>query len=788
MWQRSVPRPLRWGLLFSFIALVASCADVAASRAADPSLAADQTMAIPSLVTSLASEPDKPGTIALAFAAGGAEIVENGRVALRIPAHPAPIGSMIWILGQIVNTPSNILVYARHATTGTTYYALSLSGPSGATILPMCAGATNVRAVAFGSLQWRCGNIMYEAAVYQRTPSAPVQFRIVARWALNIVPALAVGLPTGNPPPVATDSRTGVVTVQAPNVLSLPRGSLHVGPGPAQMAWSPANELAIASSEGVYLWSAALGSRHFPAATHVLQIAWIGAQHVEVLRTLHPGVFPPDYAVEQLGFGGSVHMLAKGHLGYVLGLGAGGTHLWREEGVAANVYMRGTRGAGGGPFFLHALSLPRATASTVATLPIAGPFTMANRSLGWMLQPGGILLRTSDNGASWKIASPPGYRIAPGYVLTGVPAWPLTHPQSAPPLAVDRSAALSFLHETACGTGHCYEGWAYAIGPAGPTILVTRNGGATWNDLKPQGLPLTRSTVHDPILQFVSASAGWAAEFPCCNALTTASKIIIFRTSSGGRQWAPAGMVRTQGGGHRATPQSIVPRGIRIPTSFGAATANTAWVSGVAFGAPWLARTSDGGRTWQNEYLSSPPNLKQTVTLTEAPRFYNAQDGILPVIFGVSLRRYGPDWQWTASAEFAGAGGPRLVVYETVNGGRTWVPSTPLRVNETMEGTATSGITVNLLNSHSIVVSDGVHFWASGNGGDTWTQMGTVPSWMQDEPAPVFLSTGEAMGWIGTEIPFVAYMNSPALRVVSEDGGRRWHSAQTAVVAAATPP
>ncbi len=46
--------------------------------------------------------------------------------------------------------------------------------------------------------------------------------------------------------------------------------------------------------------------------------------------------------------------------------------------------------------------------------------------------------------------------------------------------------------------------------------------------------------------------------------------------------------------------------------------------------------------------LPAPRGFGHTFTLTEPPHFFNARDGVLPVLFGVKLRRFGGGWQWVA--------------------------------------------------------------------------------------------------------------------------------------------
>ncbi len=662
----------RWTFL-GIMAVVGTVAAIAAvpALAAAPSpaalqaaLAADASLRFRSLVTALSTAPDNPADFAVTFANGSAEVVQEGHVVLHLPASPAPVTALHWLRGATFS----YVLYGRTTSGVTRYTVAAVQGSAPPQRLHRCLGARGTGVSAGGDITWRCGQSLYIAGPGSTSfgPGGPLRFMLPRiHWTLTSPPAAgsdATAPLAQDSQVIAVDNAGGVVHVQAPlsgGVTPFPRGALDAGPGPVHMAWSPNDALAVAGPRGLFLWSAALGLHRFPGVRNVRQLLWTAdGLHVEVLRRLNPGASPPDYAVQQLGLDGSARTLLSGRLGFVLGLSADGSVLWREEGVAAGICTQGPAGAGAGPFRLQAVPLPTPPPSTVAPLAATGPLAAAGSALAWMLEPGGGLLPTTDGGATWSEGAPAGYAIAPG--ASGA----TTAPEPSPPIAVGGPATLTLLHAGACAGPACYDGWSYATAPGGtPTILFTPNGAASWVDLHPSGLPFAAAGTRPPALQFVNPASGWLATFPCCQGRTETQEVALFRTADGGRSWAAAGAVWTHIAGHTPPPGSPAPHG--IPVSFGARGARTAWVTGVAARQPWLYATADGGATWRNVRLPAPRGFGHTFTLTEPPHFFAARDGILPVLCGVKLRRFGGGWQWVAFPEFAAAGGPALVLYQT---------------------------------------------------------------------------------------------------------------------------
>lgn len=166
-------------------------------------------------------------------------------------------------------------------------------------------------------------------------------------------------------------------------------------------------------------------------------------------------------------------------------------------------------------------------------------------------------------------------------------------------------------------------------------LLLTSNGGATWQDVTPQGL-----RVHEAA--FVNLQTGWAVGRTMDGRLATA------RTEDGGFHWETRpiedpGATEIPGEG-RATIEVL--------------DDETAWVAlqlptSANFSQGELFFTRDGGRTWD----------RRNLTLGERVSFVDELRG------------------WTAG----GPAGDRL--YHTLDGGRTW-RETPL---ESLAGTVSVG-------------------------------------------------------------------------------------------------
>ena len=266
---------------------------------------------------------------------------------------------------------------------------------------------------------------------------------------------------------------------------------------------------------------------------------------------------------------------------------------------------------------------PAPAASTAVPLPAADlhVIRMFDAAIGWALgEDGRSVLRTSDGGHTWVDVTPRD--------LSAVPEFSLVTFGEAD--FVDRDVAFLLVPN---GNGE----WS--------TLWRTYDGGATWETL-PTPAPFGR-------LDFVGRQHGWIAATLGAAAGSSAKE--IYRTIDGGASWELVA---------RALPDqqgdNVLPFGGHLrDLSF--LDPNTGWAVGVTYapGHAWLYVTRDGGRTWQAENLPLPAAYADYDVAVGPPRFFSAQEGVLPVHFKGARR--------TISS-----------YYVTKDGGKTWIAGEPL--------------------------------------------------------------------------------------------------------------
>ena len=163
----------------------------------------------------------------------------------------------------------------------------------------------------------------------------------------------------------------------------------------------------------------------------------------------------------------------------------------------------------------------------------------------------------------------------------------------------------------------------------------------------------------------------------------------------------------------------------------------------------WVYVTHDGGKTWQRERLSLPPEKITPPILVTPPSFVGDQDGFLWVNFDVPRR-----------------GGPVLELYTTQDGGATWQDRSV--VPEVFPGAI-----------GTLSFGDGSHGWVSAQGETApalWMTSDGGQQWSPIDASSNLIGIGqldfisETTGW-ALSIP--EGVQSQAL-LQTEDGGHTW--------------
>lgn len=274
-------------------------------------------------------------------------------------------------------------------------------------------------------------------------------------------------------------------------------------------------------------------------------------------------------------------------------------------------------------------------------------------------------------------------------------------------------------------------GWAVT---QGGQVLRTTSGGLAWQDVTPKGMPQGASG-NQYLLAATDQSHAWVA----FNSVSTFSPTLVYYTSNGGRGWqtartgqagalqleflnartgflltAPQGgsagsewvnLLGTTDGGRnwrmladgRPTPSSITYPGDKSGFTF--LDAENGWMTGNSGAVPiMLYVTHDGGAAWRPEGLPVPrgfSNEKDTAQ-SQPPFFFGPSDGVMPV--------------WFFSR------GSLMDFYRTVNGGRTWTPTTPL-------GSANAPFVYSVIDPEHIVIAFGSRLYRTEDGGLHWSQV-----------------------------------------------------------------
>ncbi len=300
-------------------------------------------------------------------------------------------------------------------------------------------------------------------------------------------------------------------------------------------------------------------------------------------------------------------------------------------------------------------------------------------------------------------------------------------------------------------------------------VLTTNDGGATWLDVTPEGMPnvgpamvslastgpnhawlAVTSYSETPTVVYYTSDGGqtWqsvatyhAAQpqtyfmnkstgFLLLNlgAAAGSEAVLLLRTTDGGKHWTIAADGRF-GAQHAANIFGGDKSG------FGFSGLENGWLTGTWAGNSILLYvTHDGGTNWNAQSLTVPQGLTAAggAATSLPPVFFGPNDGVMPVEFY-----------------------PRFAVfYQTTDGGQSWAPTTPVK-----GGIGT--VVYSVVDASHIFVIDGTKIYRTADGGLHWTTV-TPNLSLQGASALDFVS------------PFDGWAIAGGQLLWTTDGGSTW--------------
>jgi len=337
---------------------------------------------------------------------------------------------------------------------------------------------------------------------------------------------------------------------------------------------------------------------------------------------------------------------------------------------------------------------------TIVPSPVIRSLNMVDAFNGWAVG-SSYLLRTNDGGVTWYNVTMPGVAsIGNAYFQNANKAW-----------------VMAILAEGNLGV-----------------ILRTMDGGHSW-------------TVYDILpfsggyIQFINDANGFVLSGQPSGMFKHA--VDLYQTTDGGATWV-----------RKYTNNPLDPSaGTSLP--FGGNKSSMTfrdtlrgWVGGESplVGSAYFYRTNDGGTTWSLQTLTLPAGYALAPIIPGAPKFFNANDAVLPVWMSLDVGR-------------------DLYIYVTHDGGTTWTRSTSF---------ARQG-----WNADFVSVNDGFSWNAGGylqvthNAGASWTQVASNVNFGDNIPSLDFVST--TTGWLlhnHVTDDVTGTVSTSLYRTI--DGGKTW--------------
>jgi photosystem II stability/assembly factor-like uncharacterized protein len=335
--------------------------------------------------------------------------------------------------------------------------------------------------------------------------------------------------------------------------------------------------------------------------------------------------------------------------------------------------------------------IPTTTVTATTGLPTFNWIDMIDTQNGYGLDEQN-LYRTDNGGIQWNVITPPG---------------------------VNANFSVFFLD--------AQNGWMLVGDPqdlSRSNLYHTADGGQNWTST-PAPFGMGR-------IQFLDEQNGWAMANINCGAGSCG--LDIFNTTDGGQSWMK---ISSASPDNNTQPGKLPFAGDKNGMTF--LDMQHGWVGGTEpkDGYVWLFTTQDGGQTWKQVNLPLPSGYTTSTISVDPPKFFSAQDGILPVTL------------FTDS--------PHKDFYMTQDGGQSWKPGSVVDSN---------GI-ASIPTMQDIFVWDGGTLQTSHDSGQTWTAISPNINLSQIIAQLDFIDKDN--GW-ATSID----TNLKGMLYKTNDGGKTW--------------
>jgi photosystem II stability/assembly factor-like uncharacterized protein len=257
-------------------------------------------------------------------------------------------------------------------------------------------------------------------------------------------------------------------------------------------------------------------------------------------------------------------------------------------------------------------------------------------------------------------------------------------------------------------------------------ITVSGNSGQTW---RTGTLPGCSPGVDS--LSFVNAKLGFAT----AASEYQPSPTLLYVTRDGGRNWRQVGQIPLGGSITFTSARSgwgIAPEGSRFLNRDDAQKGAT------------LYHTTDGGRTWREAQICRSAPHGTVAVSCQTPTFFGTQNGYVPAIVLNNKTKRG-----------------RIVVYATIDGGRSWSTREPPDDKAARRYATSYAWAFSAPNPKHLFILRGSYLYKSADGGAHWTSS-PVPGF-SDAAAVDFAS--DSYGWALEPDQRFEY---------TTDGGRHW--------------